>query len=145
MVVNQKVTGTASAMPVGIGAGVAIGLAVSVGGAGVFGALLSREIVSAASLGYWAMLLILLSSMAASCTAVARIKRQRLMVCGITGALYFLVLVSMTALFFGGQYQWVGVTALLILAGSVAATLLSARPNRKYHYRNRRRGGRKLR
>ena len=45
--------------------------------------------------------------------------------CLLTGVCYYLALLAMTALFFGGQYSALGVTALAVLAGSGGAALLS--------------------
>jgi hypothetical protein len=44
-----------------------------------------------------------------------------------SGAGYYLTLLAMTALFFGGQYQGMGVTLGLVLAGAGTATLLSVK------------------
>ena len=59
----------------------------------------------------------------ASLIAVRKIKRQRAAVCALAGLVYFLCLLAITALFFGGKFQAVAVTAVLILAGSGAAVL----------------------
>lgn len=127
MTVNRKVTGTASSMPVGLALGLACSLSITCAGAGIWAALTGRQTLDENTIGYCAMALILLSSVAGPSVAVRRIKRRRAFVCGISGALYFGALLSMTALFFGGQYQGVGVTALLILAGSVLVAMLGLR------------------
>ena len=40
------------------------------------------------------------------------------------GAVYLVVLWAMTALFFGGRYQGVGVTAIVIFGGAILTVLL---------------------
>lgn len=139
MVVNQKVTGTASTMPVGIVLGLLGSLGITFSGAALSGLLIWKEVLSEDAIGYCAMLFILISSVAGTSVSVARIKRRRVFVCAIAGGVYFASLLSLTALFFGGQYQGVGVTALLIMAGSTLVALLGLRQKRtqKYHKRKR--------
>lgn len=64
------------------------------------------------------MVLLIVSSFAGAMISFGRIKRQRMLVCIVSGVIYFAILMSITALFFGGQYSAVGTTALLVLAGS---------------------------
>ena len=80
--------------------------------------------------GYGIMVLLIVSSFAGAMISFGRIKRQRMLVCIVSGVIYFAMLMSMTALFFGGQYSAVGTTALLVLAGSGAAALLGLRQGR---------------
>ena len=76
------------------------------------------------------MVLLIVSSFAGAMIAFSRIKRQRMLVCIVSGVIYFAMLMSVTALFFGGQYSAVGTTALLVLAGSGTAALLGLRQRR---------------
>ena len=125
MVANQKVTGTASSMPGGLASGAAVSLLATVAGCWFFAYLISIEKLVQSAIGYCAMVIILLSALLGAAVAVRRIKRRRLYVCGLSGLIYYLCLLSMTALFFGGQYQGVGVTALLVLGGAGTAAMLS--------------------
>lgn len=138
MVVNQKVTGRASSMPVGLLLGAVSSLTISVGGAAICGALISKEVFPESAIGYCAMLLILLSAVVGPALAVGRIKRRRLFVCVMSGVIYYGVLLSITALFFGGQYQGMGVTALLVMAGSTLVVMTGLRRERKPKYRRHR-------
>ena len=137
MVANRKVTGTASSMPVGFTMGTLASLIVTFAGAALSGYLISREVLEESSIGYCAMVLILLSAVLGAAIAVGRIKRRRVFVCAISGVIYFGILLSMTALFFGGQYQGTGVTALLVLGGCTLVALLGLRGEKvpKYHKR----------
>lgn len=137
MVANRKVTGTASSMPVGFLTAAAISLLVSFGGAGLFGYLISKEVLQESSIGYCAMTLILLSSIAGAAVAVAKIKRRRVFVCAISGLIYFGILLSMTALFFGGQYQGIGATALLVIAGCTIVAMFGLKREKAPKYRRR--------
>lgn len=133
MVVNQKPTGRAMSMPAGLVFGAAISLGVTLLAAAVLAKLVDMEKLAWENIGYGIMILLLLASFSGAMAAFAKIKRQRMLVCAISGAVYFGILLSITALFFGGQYDSVGVTAALVLAGSIAAGLLGLRDggNRK--------------
>lgn len=139
MVANRKVTGTAVSIPAGLAMAAVISIAITLAGAGGFGYLISKEVVSESAIGVCAMVIVLLSASAGAATAVGRIKRRRVYVCGLSGVIYYGLLLSMTALFFGGQYQGMGVTGLLVLAGCGAVALLGLRGEKSAHRRKRRR------
>ena len=131
MAINQKVTGRTSSMPVGLAIGGGVSLIITLLTAALLAELINREAISEESVGYGVMILLLLSSAIGSLTAVGKIKRQRMAVCLLSGGIYFCILLSITALFFGGQYDAVGVTAVLVLGGSVAAAFLSLQQGRR--------------
>lgn len=135
MVANRKVTGTATSMPTGFAAGTLVSLLVTFVGAILCGYLINREVLPESGIGYSAMALILLSAVLGTSVAVSKIKRRRVYVCAISGLIYFGILLSMTALFFGGQYQGIGVTLLLVIGGSTLVALLGLRGEKapKYH------------
>lgn len=137
MVANRKVTGTAVSMPAGLAMGSGVSLLVTLGGAAIFANLISREVLKETSIGYCAIVLILLSSLLGAAVAVTRIKRRRVYVCALTGVIYYGVLLAATAMFFGGQYTGMGVTALLVLAGCGTVALLGLRKEKaRYPRRN---------
>ena len=135
MTVNHKVTGTAVSMPAGIGIGCGISLLLTLLGAGVAAKLIADEILRETAIGYSAMAIILLASACGAAAAVGKVKKRRLQVALLVGAGYFASLLAMTALFFGGQYQGMGVTALLVLGGVAAVALVGSREKKP---RNRR-------
>lgn len=135
MVANRKVTGTAAAMPVGLGAGLGISLGITLVGSAVLSWLVDRELVAQSGIGYGVLVILLLASLLGTAAAYGKIKHRRLVVCALSGGLYFGALVCMTALFFGGQYRGLGVTALVILAGSLSVALLGLRGEKKRHPR----------
>ena len=124
MTVNQKVTGTALSMPVGLG----LGTLVSLGITGLLSALTAWLILSGklseGSVGYCAMVILLVSSAAGAATAIGKIKRRRLQAGLTSGGIYFACLLAATALFFGGSYQGIGVTALMVFCGCTLVILL---------------------
>lgn len=130
MLRNQKSTGRATTIPVGIMWGTGVSLFVTFLGAAVAALLLDREILAQSSVGYCAMVILLMASYAGAMTARGCIKRQHLMVCLLSGTVYTLCLLSMTAVFFGGQYEAVGVTVFLVMGGSVLALLMNKRSGR---------------
>ncbi len=124
MVANRKVTGRAKSLPVGIGLGLLGSIGITLCLAAILAALMARETVGMDAAGYGAMGVLLISAGAGAWIAASLVKRQRLMVCLILGVAYYICLLSTTALFFGGQYRGMGVTALVILAGVGTVILL---------------------
>lgn len=127
MVMNQKPTGRALSMPAGLFWGGAVSLVITIISAAILAKLLDAEILAWENVGYGVMALLLLSTVSGAVTAYSKIKRQRLITCLLSGVIYLGILMSITALFFGGQYDSVGVTAVLVLGGSCAAGLLGMR------------------
>jgi putative membrane protein (TIGR04086 family) len=121
----QKATGRAMSMPAGVSVGMAVSLVITLVGAFVLGWLINQETLAINSVGYGAMVILLAASFLGALTAKVRIKHRYLVVCLLTGVGYYLVLLGITAMFFGGQYRGMGVTLALVLAGSGAAGLLS--------------------
>lgn len=118
MVTNQKRTGTAITMPAGLALGAAVSLVITIGAAAIIALLIQEEIIPESAAGYGVMILLLLAATAGTATANRKIKRRKLLVTALSAAVYYAILLSITALFFGGQYHGMGVTALLVLCGS---------------------------
>ena len=116
--------GKAASIPAGILTGGITGLAISVAGAMLAGKMLDLEWIPMTSIGYLAMVILLVSAYTASQSAWARVKHKRAAVSMGAGGSYYLMLLAVTALFFGGQYTGMGVTALLVLAGSGSSVLI---------------------
>ncbi len=87
--------------------------------------LIEKGRVKEQNIGYGVMILLFLSSCIAAVVSARKIKHQYLLVCASSGAIYMGILLSITALFYGGQYEAVWETALVVFAGSLAAVLLS--------------------
>lgn len=131
MVVNRKVTGTASSMPAGLALGLCASLAVTIVGSILAANLVLRETIPENGIGYCSMVILLLSSVLGAVVSVNRIKHRRLYVCALSGVVYYGALLATTALFFGGQYQGMGVTAMMVLAGCGAVALLGLKGEKK--------------
>ena len=122
---TYKLTAKAVTIPAGLALGVGAAMAVTLLGAGLAAwAILGGAIPEGVS-GYLAMVILLLSSAAGSAVAAGTIQRLRAQMCLAAGGGYFLALLAVTAAFFGGQYQGIGVTALMVMCGSVLVILLA--------------------
>ena len=124
MVRNNKVTGTSKSIPTGICIGAVTSLAVTLIGALLTAWLINFEKAGENVIGYSAMIILMLSSISGTYVAQAVVKRQRQIVCAAAGSAYFLSLLAINALFFGGQYQGIGATALVIAAGAGVMILM---------------------
>ena len=129
-------------VPKGIGIGTLVSLVVSLIGTGIYAWMLSREHVSENGTPYATVIILLMSTVLGSVIANGVVKEKRLVVSLLASAGYLLVLLACTALFFGGRYQGVGVTALVVLAGSGSVALIGAKSKNAhtkngYKYRNR--------
>lgn len=138
---RSQVKGTALPMTFGIVLGTAVSLLITVLLAAILTWLCLEEKVDGDSLGYYVMCILLISSMFGAVLAAVRIKRRRMLVCIVTGAAYFMALLGITAVFFGGIYKGVGVTGILVMMGSAIAGMLgfvkSKRSDKHYKkYRN---------
>ncbi len=124
---NKKLTGKAAGMPMGILIGVMVSVMTTLICSAVLAWLISTEKMQADAIGYGVAVALLVASFIGALAAVARIKRLRTQVSLITGGVYYLVLLSVTALFFGGRYQGMGVAAIFVILGSGLTALLGIR------------------
>ena len=124
MKMNRRSAETSMSMPAGIGIGGIWSLAITILLSAITAKLIEMETVSQKNAGFFVIVILLASSITGALQAFRKIKARRMMVCLISGLVYFCVLLSMTALLFEGQYQGVGVTGLVILCGSCCAGLM---------------------
>lgn len=120
---SQKNSGRAGSVPGGLALGAAVSASMTAAGTLLLAWMLNREVVKWEQIGYGILCMIMLSSYLGAKVSYGRIRRQRMMICVMSGGVYFAVLLSVTALFFGGQYEAVGVTALLVAGGCICAAL----------------------
>lgn len=122
---QQKVTGRAMSMQGGLAMGAGISTLITLLFVLVLAKLVDSERLPWEHVGYGIMLTLITASFLGAYCASKRIKRLHMLVCLTSGSIYFAILLSITALFFGGQYEAVGITALLVLSGCLSAALLS--------------------
>ncbi len=140
MTVNQKPSGRAVSMPRGLVMGGVTSLTTTLVLTALYAKLMESGTMGEGQIGYWVMGMLLGGSFFGSMVAVSKVKRQRLMVCLLSGLVYFLMLMSITALFFGGQYAAVGVTGILVMGGSLLPVLVSGQKPRAGKGRHRKSG-----
>lgn len=139
---KQKVSGRAHSLPAGLAYGAIFSMGLTVILAAVLAGLMFKDMIQEEMIGVISAGILIVSSGIGAWTAFKKIKHRRLMVCLLSGVLYYLLLLSCTALFFGGQYQGMGATGLTILGGCSAAALLGlhGQGGRKKPHRKKRSG-----
>lgn len=123
MVNVRKQTGRAMSMPGGLAVGAAVSIGWSVIGAMIMAKLIDTETMPETAIGYGSIVILVTASFLGAMAAHSKIKRLRVQVCLMAGGIYYLILLATTALFFGGQYTGMGVTAAMVMSGSAAAIL----------------------
>lgn len=116
-------TGRSLSMPAGFAIGTCISLGITLILSAFLAKLVSMERIEWERIGYGIMAILLVTSIIGAKSTCMMIKRQKLMSCLVSGILYWLGLLLITALFFGGQYSGVGVMGLIILCGSTVVCL----------------------
>lgn len=127
MIINKMATGRATPMPVGFSLGVGIGVGVTLILSAFIAYFVQSGSLEESAVGYSSGVILLLSSALGALVSASRIKRRWMLICLGTGGLYYLSLIAMTGLFFGGQYQGMGVTAILVFIGAGLTGLLGAK------------------
>ena len=128
-------------IPGGLAVGMTVGLIVTVLLSSLVAKLLQTGVLAQNQTGYAVMGLLLAASFAGAAVAQGRVKHRRRMICMLSGGIYYLSLLAITALFFGGQYTAMGVTALVVLAGCGTAALMCVRQGRRGKAMHRKRHG----
>ena len=118
MLLKKKVAGKTIGVPGGLAIGIMVSLLITVLSAALVAWLLSAQTIGEGTVNSLKMLTHGISAIVGSVTAYNLVKRMRLQVCLLCGACYYIILIGMTALLFGGQYRGLGVTALIVIAGS---------------------------
>lgn len=124
MIIKHQSTGKATSVPVGLGLSLVVNIVITTAITILIAALINQNKIKWEEAGYWIMFMILLSSFLGAKAAIVSVKTQVLLIAFMSGILYWIFLLSTTALFFGGNYSSVFETAALITSGSVAAALI---------------------
>lgn len=130
MIITQKTTGRASSVPAGLAAGVGVSIATTILVSIILAILLDREVILWKNIGYGILIMIMLSAFLGAVTANHKIRRQKIVISCMSGLAYWGLLLTFTALFFGGKYEAVDVTALLVMAGCGCAAMLEIKKGR---------------
>ncbi|MBE6940711.1 MAG: hypothetical protein E7455_00265 [Ruminococcaceae bacterium] len=124
-----KKSGKTIGIPAGIAIGTLTSLAISIAGAAVSAWLVSSEKIGEGGIGYASLIIVALATVGGAWFSVSMIKRLRLQMCMLSGVCYFLCLLGMTALFFGGQYQGIGSVAIAVICGCGIVALAPMKKN----------------
>lgn len=123
MVVNRKPTGTAKSMPMGLLVGWGISMLMTVLLCGLLAGLILSGKTGWEAMGYGAIGILLAASYVGSGVSCRLIMHRKLLVCILSGIIYLCSLAAITALLFGGKYEGIWLSALLV-AGGVGASAL---------------------
>lgn len=124
---RRKNEGRAMTIPGGLAVGTAVSMTMTLVFSAVLAKLLQNGILRQDQTGYGVMVLLLTVSFLGAAIAQGKVKHRRMMVCMLEGIAYFAMLLCVTALFFGGQYSGMGVSALVVFAGAGTAALMCGR------------------
>ena len=124
-----KPTGRATSMHRGLMIGLIVDTVVTMAGCVITAKLIDTELMSQNKIGYAAMVILIVASMTGSIISYSRIQRQKLMVSLLSAACYYGMLLVITGLLFGAQYDGAGETALLVICGSLLPVVI--KPNGK--------------
>ena len=117
--------GHAMTIPGGAVYGATFALLWTLVGSCILSWLIHTERVQEEATGYGSLIILLTASILSALLSYSIIKRQRVVACMSAGGVYLLMLMAITAMFFGGQFTGFGVTALVILGGCAVAIFLS--------------------
>ena len=121
---TQKYTGRAVSLPVGLSMGTSISVLITGLIIAISAHLISTQKIAQEHIGYCAVFALLAGSILGALVASGKVKHRLMVVCILNGMAFYSVLLMVTALFFGGRYQGVGVTLVVVFLGSVAAALI---------------------
>ena len=122
---TYKLTARAMTIPAGLAVSVGTALALTAACSGLAAWMILRGLIPETVAGYLAMVILLASSAVGAIVAEGTIQRLRAQMCLAAAGGYYLSLLVVTAVFFGGQYQGMGVTALMVACGSALVILLA--------------------
>jgi peptidoglycan/LPS O-acetylase OafA/YrhL len=125
MITAGRSTGKTMSVPGGLALSGAISMGITLLASLLLAKLLDSQTISWEQTGYWIMAMLFAAAFAGAKAAIGAIRRQRLVVTLMSAALYWGTLLCLTALFFGGNFDAVPETALVIIAGSGCAAMVS--------------------
>ena len=130
-------SGKTKSVPAGLALAAAVSLCVTAVISAGIAYFIHAETITWSQAGYWILGMLLAASFLGAKSAYAAVRRQRLLVSLLSGLVYWGLLLCVTALFFGGDYEAVGETAGIILAGTGCAALVT--PGKSNHFRKKHR------
>ena len=123
----KKITGHAPALWKMVLAGLMLGSVWTLLCAMLIAELVNREVLEMKDVGYGSMIAILSGVFAGASLAGRRAGHMVIPAAALSGAAYFVCLLLVNVLFFGGCYTGVGVTLILVILATGAAVLVSGK------------------
>ncbi|MBE6958790.1 MAG: DUF3792 family protein [Ruminococcaceae bacterium] len=117
-------------IPGGLALAILVSVVVTLTGSAVMAILIAGGTVGEGSGSAAASCIQALSAALGALTATACVKKMRLQICLLSGLVYYLVLLGITALFFEGEYAGFGRSALMVLLG---CGIIAFWPSKKSH------------
>lgn len=124
MVINQKVTGTAKSMPIGLLYGWIAEIGISSLCCFILSAMIIRGTIQWNGVGYVIIGILIAASYVGALVSFHFIKRRRLLVCGLSGTLFLCTLVCASVLLFNSDFSSLGVSCALVLCGCMLEIVL---------------------
>lgn len=121
--------GRAMTMPGGVLYGGLLAFAWTLLAAGILAWMIHKEMIAETAIGYGSMVILLCGATLGAYVGWKKVRCKRFVTSMGVGLLYMVLLLGMTAFFFGGQYEGMAVTGLVILGGSLLSVLIG--PNHK--------------
>ena len=130
-----KVNGRAASVPAGMAMAAAASMILTAILCVLIAYFLNRGKMTWEQAGYWIMAMLFFVTFVGGKLAYSAVKRQRLLISLMSGIIYWGLLLSITALFWGGNYGPIWETAGIIGAGCLTSALLKGGRCRKKNKR----------
>ena len=114
----------------GIGAGMLVSILTTLLLTAIGAWLIDRGSVNETSINVMVIVIHFISAVFGAWAAYALLKKRRLIVCTGTGVAYAILMICLTALFFGGQYSGITETVVSSTLGGLAVGLLGVLENK---------------
>ena len=124
MVVNRKPTGTGKSMPMGLAIGWIVSMVITAVACGIITCLILNGKAGWEVMGYGAIIILFAASYAGAAVSCRMIMHRKLLVCILSGVIFYLSLIMATMLLCGGKMDSVWITALLTAGGTATAVLV---------------------
>ena len=120
----KKISAENFVIPIGIGIALLVSLTITLLGAALGAWAIVTGKIGEGTIGLVTTPTIILAAAVGALIGSVIIKKMRLPMCLICGMCYLLSLLAITALFFDGQYQGIGLGLIAVLAGCVPVAFL---------------------
>jgi len=117
-------------------AGITVSALVASVSTGLFAIMIYEEIIPEGSVGYCSLVTLLISSITGASVATSKCGKEKIYISLIIGIVYCALLMTITALFFGGEFRGIWVTIMVVLSGCMIAII--TKRNRNNHLKLRR-------